>query len=316
MPTPTLTFGCAAHIEAVHVPDFARYAEELGYDRIACGEHIQDGNPPRPTLLGLPATAAAAGATRRIRVMTGIVIAPLYPPVLLAKLAATVDGVSGGRLDFGIGISGQRDGRIEYELMGVPVQTRGRRADEMIPLLRRLWTEEHVTHEGEFFRIRDATLLPRPVQKPCPPVWVAGRSEAAVRRAATLGDGWYPYLFTVRRLKESNEAVRKAGAAAGRDMSAFHFGVAQPTAVAEDAQEALALAVENVGQRYVTAERSADDIARRLCLAGTPKDCARGIQERVEAGTRDFVFTFLAHDYAGVRAQMGLLARRVLPNFW
>ena len=71
-----------------------------------------------------------------------------------------------------------------------------------------------------------------------------------------------------------------------------------------------------MGQRYVTAERSAEDIAKRLCLAGTPKDCARGIQERVEAGTRDFVFTFLAHDYAGVRAQMGLLARRVLPNFW
>jgi probable F420-dependent oxidoreductase len=315
MSTPSLTFGCAAHIEAGDLPDFARYAEELGYDRIATGEHIQDGNPPRPTLLGLPLMAAAAGATRRIRVMTGIVIAPLYHPVLLAKLVATVDGVSGGRLDFGIGISGQRGTRIEYDIMGVPVNTRGRRADEMIPLLRRLWTEEHVTHQGEFFRFEDATLLPRPVQKPCPPIWVAGRTEAAMQRAATLGDGWYPYLFTVRRLQESNAAVRKYGAAAGRDMSAFHFGVAQPTAIADDPKEALALAVENVGQRYVTPEHGAEDIAKRLCLCGTPQDCARGIQDRVDAGVRDFVFTFLAGDYPGVQRQMELLARQVLPNF-
>lgn len=315
MPMPTLSFGCAAHIDAGDVPEFARHAEELGFDRIAAGEHIQDGNPPRPTLLGLPLMAAAAGATRRIRVMTGIVILPLYHPVLLAKMVATVDGISKGRLDFGIGISGQRETRIEYDILGVPVNTRGRRANEMIPVLRRLWTEEHVTHQGEFFTFEDATLLPRPVQKPCPPIWVAGRSEAAMRRAATLGDGWYPYLFTVRRLKESNEAVRKYAEAAGRDMGRFHFGVAQPTAIADDPKEALALAVENVGQRYVTPDHTAEDIARRLCISGTAKECIKGIQERIDVGVRDFIFTILAKDYAGVRRQIEALARQVLPNF-
>jgi probable F420-dependent oxidoreductase len=315
MPTPSLTFGCAAHIEARDLPEFARHAEGFGYDRIATGEHVQDGNPPRPTLLGLPLMAAAAGATKRIRVMTGIVIAPLYHPVFLAKLVATVDGVSNGRLDFGIGISGQRATRIEYDILGVPVNTRGRRANEMIPLLRRLWTEKHVTHQGEFFRFADATLLPQPVQKPCPPIWVAGRSEAAMQRAATLGDGWYPYLFTVRRLKESNAAVRKYGEAAGRDMEKFRFGVAQPTAIADDPKEALALAVENVGQRYVTPDRNAEDIAMSLCLTGTAKDCVKGIEDRVDAGVRDFVFTFLAKDYAGVHRQMEAFSRQVLPHF-
>ena len=315
MPTPTLTFGCSANnIEAQHLAEFARRVEELGYDRIVTGEHVQNGNPPIPTLLSLPLMAAAAATTKRIRVMTGIVIAPLYHPVLLAKLVTTVDQLSNGRLDFGIGISGQRGTRIEYDILGVPVETRGRRANEMLPLLRRLWTEEHVTHKGEFFQFDDATLLPQPVQKPCPPIWVAGRSEAAMKRAGTLGDGWYPYLFTVRRLKESNEAVRKHGEAAGRDMSGYHFAVAQPTSVAEDPKAALAVAVANLGH-YATAQRSAEDIAKGLCLTGTANDCVKGIQDRVDAGVRDFLFMFLANDEQDTHRQMEIFAKQVLPNF-
>lgn len=313
--TPTLTFGCSANIEARDLAAFARRAEELGYDRVVTGEHVQDGNPPRPTLLSLPLMAAAAGATKRIRVMTGIVIAPLYHPVLLAKMVATVDRVSDGRLDFGIGVSGQRDTRIEYDILGVPVETRGRRANEMLQVMQRLWTEEHVTHKGEFFQFEDATLLPQPAQKPYPPLWVAGRSEAAMKRAGTLGDGWLPYLVTVRRLKESNEAVRTYGEAAGRDMSTYHFGVVQPTAVADDPKEALAIAVKNVGQRYATPQRSAEDIAKGLCITGTAKDCVRAIQDRVDAGVRDFVFTFLARDEHGIHRQMEVVSKQALPNF-
>lgn len=314
-PNPTLTFGCSANVDAPHVADFARRAEELAYDRVVTGEHVQDGNPPRATLLSLPLMAAAAGATQRIRVMTGIVIAPLYHPVLLAKMVTTVDQVSGGRLDFGIGLSGQRDTRIEYDILGVPVETRGRRANEMLRVMRRLWTEEHVTHEGEFFRFEDATLLPRPLQQPYPPVWVGGRSEAAMKRAGTLGDGWLPYLYTVRRLKESNAAVRASGEAAGRDMSRYHFGVVQPAAVADDPNDALAMAIANVGQRYVTRERSAEDIARGLCITGTAKDCVKAVEDRVDAGARDFVFAFLARDEAGIRRQMEIVAHQVLPAF-
>jgi alkanesulfonate monooxygenase SsuD/methylene tetrahydromethanopterin reductase-like flavin-dependent oxidoreductase (luciferase family) len=149
MATPAVSFGCSiGHVEPAHIAEFAQRAEALGYDRLVTGEHIQDGNPPIPRLLALPVLAAAAAATRRVRVMSGIVIAPLYHPVMLAKLVATVDHIAGGRFDFGIGISGQRGTRIEYDILNVPVETRGRRADEMLPLLRRLWTEEHVTHRG------------------------------------------------------------------------------------------------------------------------------------------------------------------------
>ena len=141
MSGPDLTFGCSLAVEGYwDVPEFARKAEAIGFDRITMGEHLMDGNPPRPTLLNLPAMAAAAGATRNIRVMTGIVIAPLYDPVLLAKTVTTVDVVSGGRLDFGIGISGQRGTKIEFDAVGVPVRTRGKRTDEMLNVMKRLWT--------------------------------------------------------------------------------------------------------------------------------------------------------------------------------
>ena len=316
MAAPGVTFGCSLGLDGYwDVAELARRAEELGFDRVTMGEHVMDGNPPHPTLLNIPAMAAAAGATRTVRIMTGIVIAPLYHPVMLAKLAASLDLVSAGRLDFGVGISGQRDSRVEFEALNIPVRTRGRRTDEILQVLKRLWTEEQVTHQGRFFSFDDVTLLPRPVQQPYPPIWVAGRSAAAMRRAAVLGDGWYPYLFTVRRLRSSNETVRSYAAEAGRDLTNFHWGLNQPTAISDDRNEALAVAVANLGQRYVTSERSAEDIARALCITGTPQDCVSAVGERIDAGVRDINLSFLAEDAQGLFRQMEIFAERVIPHF-
>lgn len=315
-PPPQLTFGCNLSLDDYwNVAELAQRAESLGFDRVTTGEHVMDGNPPRPTLLTIPAMAAAAGATRTLRVMTGIVIAPLYHPVMLAKLVATLDVISQGRLDFGIGISGQRNTEAEFEALDIPVRTRGRRTDEMLEVMKRLWTEEQVSHQGRFFSFQDTTLLPQPAQKPYPPIWIAGRSEAAMRRAALLGDGWYPYLFTVRRLKSSNETIRQMAAEAGRDLEGFHWGLNQPTAISQDREEALGLAVANVGQRYVTPDRSAEDIAQALCVTGTPQDCVQAVEERVEAGVRDFNFGFLADNSTQLFNQMEMFAKQVIPHF-
>ena len=316
MPAPKLTFGCNLSVDNYwDVGEFANYAETLGFDRITTGEHVMDGNPPRPTLLTIPAMAAAAGATRTLRVMTGIVIIPLYHPVMLAKLIASVDVISNGRLDFGIGISGQRDTVAEFEALDIPVNTRGRRTDEMLEVMKRLWTEESVTYKGRFFEFQNTTLLPRPMQTPYPPIWVAGRSEAAMKRAALKGDGWYPYLFTVRRLKATNDRIREIALNAGRNLDNFHWGLNQPTAISEDRNEALNLAIENVGQRYVTPERSAEDLAKALCVIGSPKECIKAIEDRVDAGVRDFNMGFLADDPSKMFEQMELFSRTVIPHF-
>jgi alkanesulfonate monooxygenase SsuD/methylene tetrahydromethanopterin reductase-like flavin-dependent oxidoreductase (luciferase family) len=185
----------------------------------------------------------------------------------------------------------------------------------MLQVMKRLWTEEHVTHHGRFFNFKDVTLLPHPAQHPHPPIWVAGRSEAAMRRAALLGNGWYPYLFTVRRLRNSNETVRQLAAEAGRDLSSFHWGLNQPSAIAENSHDAMALAVAHVGQRYVTPDMSAEDIAQALCVTGTPEQCVKAIEDRIGVGTRDFNFGFLASDAAGMYRQMEVFAQQVMPYF-
>ncbi len=316
MPNDTITFGCNLSVDNYwNVGEFARRAEDLGFDRVAIGEHVMDGKPPRPTMMGIPAMAAAAGATSRIRVLTGIVIAPLYHPVMLAKLVATLDQISGGRLDFGIGVSGQRDTVVEFEALEIPVNTRGRRTDEMLDVMKQLWTGESVSHHGRFFNFDDITLLPKPMQEPYPPIWVAGRSDAAVRRAAIDGDGWYPYLFTVNRIRRSNQNVRELAKQSGRDLSNYNWGLNQPTAIDADPDRALATAVSHIGQRYVTPERSAEDIARALCITGNAEDCVGAIQERIDAGVREFILGFLAGDPEDYFRQMELFSNRVLPHF-
>lgn len=307
-----ITFGVALHMEAV--VDMAREAEALGYDRVSIGEHVMEGRPPRPTLLGIPALAAAGGATRRIRLLTGIVLIPLYHPIMLAKLAATLDIVSGGRLDFGIGLGGQRDTRVEFEALGIPVEERGRRANESLRLIKRLWTEEGVTFEGRFYKCQDVTLLPHPVQKPHPPIWVAGREEAAMRRAARYGDGWYPFLYTLRRLQGSIEKIRQFAAQEGRDLSGFRWGVLQPVALAQEKAEALRLAVASLGRRYATERISAEEVAQALCVTGTPQDCIKEIEARLAVGVTDIVFQFQG-TLQEVWAQMRTAAQQVIPYF-
>ena len=136
-----------------------------------------------------------------------------------------------------------------------------------------------------------------------------------MRRAALHGDGWYPYLFTNRRIKWSNDMVQQFAAEAGRELGGFHWGLNQPTAISLNGDEALGLAVRNVGERYVTPERSAEDIARALCVAGTPDDCAREMEAKIEAGAEHVNVGFLSDDSDGLYRQMDLFAERVMPHF-
>src|SRR3989441_6566728 len=153
---------------AAHWSEVARRAEALGYDPLLMPDHITDQLAP------MPALAAAAAATSTLRIGSFVFANDYRNPVLLAKEAATLDLLSGGRLEFGIGAGWKTR---DYEQLGIPYdppQTRVDRMEEAVGLIKRLWTEEHVTHEGAHYHIRDATALPRPVQRPHPPVMIGG----------------------------------------------------------------------------------------------------------------------------------------------
>src|SRR4029077_6835600 len=143
---------------------------------------------PRPTLDPIVFMSYMASRLRNMKFGTSALVLPTRHPVLLAKQLATLDFLCKGRLLLVIGIGG--DDSRDFAATGVRKEERGKRGDEAIVLMKKLWTEENVTFDGKFYAVRDLTLLPRPHQKEGPPVWVGGRSKAAFRRAGRLADGW------------------------------------------------------------------------------------------------------------------------------
>jgi probable F420-dependent oxidoreductase len=187
-------------------------AETAGFDSVWLGEHHN--NPvlrPAP-LIGL---AAIASRTRRVRLGTGVLLLPLYHPVMVAEEGAMLDMISGGRLILGVGAGYAPE---EFAAYGYSLKERGSRLEEGASLLHRLWTEENVTHHGKHYQVDNATVAPRPVQRPRPPIWFGAWAEPAIRRAARLGDAWLVGpSANLEEIAPSARLYRKACAETGKD---------------------------------------------------------------------------------------------------
>jgi probable F420-dependent oxidoreductase len=216
----------------------AQMAEDLGYDAIAASEHIVM-PPDLVSAMGAYWTDAltvmtfVAGATKRIRVNSSVIVLPYHEPIAYAKAIATLDVLSGGRVtvSFGVGMA-----RGEFAALGVPFEKRGRITDEYIEVLKVLWTEDRPEFHGEFVDFADISFEPKPVQKPYPPIWIGGSSMAALLRAARVGSGWYPngsqggkgpWLNSVEDLPTFLAAARTVPGFAERESE---FEIAMPVA--------------------------------------------------------------------------------------
>ena len=184
-----------------------RKGEELGYDALFAGDHIlipgnisspypyseggeYPGGPSGEAMELVTLLAYLAGQTSRIRLVTSVIIVPYRNPLLAAKALATLDMLSGGRLVVGVGVGWMRE---EFEALdSPPFEERGAVTDEYIRAFKELWTSDHPHFEGKYVRFDNISFLPKPVQKPHPPIWVGGESRPALRRAGELADGWYP----------------------------------------------------------------------------------------------------------------------------
>ena len=262
-----------------------RATEELGFDHLLAYDHVlgathADREPP----LWGPYTerdpfhdpfvmfAYLAGMTERIHFATGVLILPQRQTVLVAKQAADLDLLSGGRLRLGVGVGWNY---VEYDALGQDFSTRGRRANEQIELLRRLWSDDLVEFGGEFDAVDRATLIPRPMGPI--PVWVGGFSEAAFRRGATLGDG-FMYAGTEDRVMGALERVRALGAREvpgfGHDFVALRTGGAADVAGAAERWSDVGgthFSVVSMGLGFDSVDAHLDfmgDVARRLALPG------------------------------------------------
>ena len=283
----------------------AKLAESLGYDFVSTGEHVFFYGPIGNGLISL---ATAAGATERIKLMSTITLVPLYPPALLAKQVAALDRVSNGRFNFGVGVGGEYP--KEFEACGVPVGERGARTNESLEVMTRLWTEDEVSFAGRFSQLPGVTLDPKPVQKPHPPIWISGRSEAALRRCARYGTGWLPYMYTPDMLADS--LLRIDQHAQGHDrQGSIKPGLFIFFAVHEDRDEAIQMATERLSVQY---NQDFSKLVGRYALAGNPQDCVARLQEYVDAGARTIILnSACASGY--VERNEALLASDVIPAF-
>lgn len=205
------------------VAKFATTAESLGYDHLLAYDHVLGANTQsRPDWQG-PYTSQSmfqepfvlfsylAGLTTTIELVTAVIILPQRQTALVAKQAACVDVLSKGRLRLGVG-TGWND--VEYEALGADFHNRGRRSEEQIDLLRKLWGDEAITFDGEWHKVTDAGLNPLPVNKEIP-IWLGGMAPAVIDRVARLANGWFP--FVNKNLKSQIGQMHDAAKKAGRD---------------------------------------------------------------------------------------------------
>src|SRR5690349_17411464 len=277
-----------------NVITLAKRGEELGFDYLAIPDHIvipRQINSPYPyntqrkmvgasdgdCLEQVSMMAYLAGATARIRLLTSVMVVPHRPAMLTAKALATIDVLSQGRVTVGCGAGWMDE---EFQAIGAPpFKARGKVTDEYLRAFKTLWTEDDPRFEGEYVRFSDIVFLPKPVQKPHPPLWIGGESPAALRRVVALGDAWYPIgsnpqfpLDTIERYKNGVAALHAEAQRAGRDPASIELNY--------------------WASWYVEGRSGTASSGERQLFTGSDAEVARDIEAFRALGVRHLLFNF------------------------
>ena len=266
-------------------------AEELGFDSVWVHDHVFnvghvfDRIGGKPYYEPLTVLGFVAARTSRVRLGTSVLVLPYHNAIRLAKTAATLDVLSGGRLVMGVGV-----GLIENEMqaMGSAFAQRGAITDEAIGVMRALWTEDEPRFDGKHYRFAGMKFSPKPLQKPSIPIVVGGVSRAAIRRAARLGDGWQPLGLSPEALGQGIAALREEARACGRDVLSISISIA------------MSLATARLG---------------RYALGTKPAEIVKNAEAYASLGVETLVISANTGDPGEARAALEMLGREVLPAF-
>jgi probable F420-dependent oxidoreductase len=284
----------------------ARRVEALGYESLWTGDHVSFHGPIYESLTLL---ASYASVTQRIRLGTAVYLLALRHPTIAAKITSTLDALSGGRLIFGVGVGGENP--KEFEAAGVPHKERGARVTEGIDVVRALWRDTPASFKGRFTSFEGVSLDPKPVQQPGPPIWIGGRSDAALARAGRQGDGWVSYVVQPERYKASVEKIHAAAAAAGRRLDGFVAAHLAFITVGKDYEAAERAWVERLSRRYA---QDFGPLARKYGIIGTPAQCAETIERFMAGGCNYFLMNPIC-DPADEATQLETIAADIMPRF-
>jgi len=307
-----MQFGIVLHVSALYASwdtffTIAREAEQLGYDSVWISDHFVS---PRGHPYGLEAwtvLSALASSTHKIRLGTYVLCNQFRHPSLLAKMTSTLDNISNGRLELGIGAGWLRDEHVSFGFQWNKHSVRVERLRETVEVIKKLWTENHVSYDGKYFHLKDATLEPKPFQKPHPSVWIGGNSNAIIRVVGELGDGWIPVLPTPKQLANGLLQIRNVMKHFERDPKKLQvaYGGSGCALIAVDTDLVKKLAeplIRSIGK----------SIKESTCLIGTPEQCIKKIEQYKKAGAQKIVAGF--YDFPSLKS-LRLFAEFVIPYF-
>jgi len=276
-----------------------------GYEVLWAPDHVAFTGPVSDPLTMLAWLAALAP---KLTFGTSVYLLPLRHPVPVAKMVATLDRLLGsGHFIFGVGVGGEFP--REYEACGIPIKERGGRATEAIQVMKRLWSGERVEHRGKYFSFGEIAMQPRPKTLGGPPVWIGGRAEGPLKRAARFGDGWMPYVVTPDRFAKGLDFIGKEAERAGRKLTSFGTCIQVFCTIGESVEAAHAVAGKFLSKRYAV---DMNDAAKRYGALGRPADVAAKISEYIKAGARDIGIDAIAHPSARTD-QLEQFGKEVIP---
>lgn len=288
-PAPLIEPGFAA--------SFAKKCEDLGVHSLWVIDRIVYDN-----LEPLAFLAAAAAVTKKIRIGSSVLLAGVRHPVLLAKTVATVDFLSGGRLTLGLGF-GSRES--DFSAVGVPFEGRGSRAEEAVKLMKRLWTEDRVSHKGRFFQVDNLTIGPKPLQSPHPPLWTGGGAEIALKRAGRWADGYICGSSAIDDFPVLWEKIAGFASAAGRDPAKIEKAALTFMAINNDTPKAAEACAAYLNRYYGKVRTDVE----KTFVVGSPQACA----ERIRAAFSKGVDTLIIGPAIPDLKQLDLFGEKVLP---
>lgn len=307
-----MEFGVVLHVTSSYANwgtllTIAKEAEELGYGSVWVSDHLFSPSGRPHGLEAWTVLSALALSTHTIKLGTYVLCNQFRHPSLLAKMASTLDIISGGRLELGIGAGWFRDEHTAFGFDWDKHSTRVERLKESIEIIKKLWTEDHVSFDGKHFRLKDATLEPKPLQRPHPCIWVGGNSADMRKVTAETGDGWIPVLPTPKQLAEGVLHIKDEMKRAGRNTQRLRiaYGGSGCALTRENEEEVKRLAEPLLLSMQKPLEESA-------CLIGTPEQCIHKVEQYQKAGAQMIVAGF--YDFPSLES-LKLFAKSVIPHF-
>ena len=283
--------------------NYTERMESLDVDSIWFTDRIVS---PTFTLETVVAMSFIASRTTELKFGTSVIALPLRNPTILAKELATIDFLSGGRCLPAVGLGTEDE--IEYEACGTEKRIRVSRTEEAVHLLRRLWSEDNVTHKGKHFTLTNVTVQPKPVQKNLPPIWFGGRSEPALRRTAKIGDGWLVSQATPEEAGVGVQKIKSKASEIGNAIEAAPYGAIFSYSFADSPKEAQELA-----SPYLLRRR--DDVnPNEMNAFGTPEELISMLDSYISSGITKFALR-PACPPEMTHQQMEILGTDVIPRY-